>query len=135
MTEINKLTQWISSISRLTFVLIKEWIRILLTINFICQLKYEETCSSFKNNVNLVINLLNQKIHQSFWYPYLDIKVISTMSYFSKWKRNGPASVQPVVPRGRSQSLGVDALERSGIRALEQYVSFSLRLLGYLNFL
>lgn len=45
------------------------------------------------------------------------------MSYFSKWKRNGPASVQPVVPRGRSQSLGVDALERSGIRSLEQYVS------------
>lgn len=46
------------------------------------------------------------------------------MSYFSKWKRNGPASVQPV-QRGRSQSLGVEALERSGIRALEQYVSFS----------
>lgn len=49
------------------------------------------------------------------------------MSYFSKWKRNGPASVQPVVQRGRSQSLGVEALERSGIRALEQYVSAALK--------
>lgn len=47
------------------------------------------------------------------------------MSYFSKWKRNGPASVQPIVPRGRSQSLNIDALERSGIRALEQFVSVS----------
>lgn len=46
-----------------------------------------------------------------------------TMSYFSKWKRTGSGSAQPVVQRGRSQSLGIDALERSGIRALEHYVS------------
>lgn len=53
------------------------------------------------------------------------------MSYFSKWKRNGPASVQPIVQRGRSQSLGVDALERSGIRALENVSDSKIR--GFLT--
>lgn len=40
------------------------------------------------------------------------------MSYFTKWKRSASIS-QPVNQRGRSQSLDIEALERSGIRALQ----------------
>lgn len=39
------------------------------------------------------------------------------MSYFSKWKRNSQPTI--VNTRGRSQSLDVEALERSGIRTLQ----------------
>lgn len=44
------------------------------------------------------------------------------MSYFSKWKRSGSITTQPIKQRERSQSLDVEALERSGIRALQCYV-------------
>lgn len=39
------------------------------------------------------------------------------MSYFSKWKRGSQPTI--VNQRARSQSLDVEALERSGIRTLQ----------------
>lgn len=46
----------------------------------------------------------------------LYIYICTKMSYFSKWKRGSSPSINQ---RARSQSLDIEALERSGIKAIQ----------------
>lgn len=50
------------------------------------------------------------------WHEYIHNTVLLPMSYFSKWRRGSSSTVNQ---RARSQSLDVEALERSGIRSLQ----------------